>query len=295
MWWNQDGIYTLIPDQLNTTYSVASVTEETTKSFYQNLGDETSKKYAQGAYNNLDKLVQWVFKSASTPTFSEHFEYDKVLTFNIKTQAFYPDTIVSGSSDPHVSAIFTTEGEITQTTTSDVTDSSVAVTDGGIQVTVSVDTNIPTNSLFKYYTENSARTQSTFSEFKDTEHRDWALGVNNAGASFTSYFLTGYILRGEGLRRFRTPYIGIISKYSSDYGAFVQPRWDYALNTNTSRWGSNQQVYATQHTESDYSYSQRKLRLKGRGRTLQLYFSNDGDKQFEISGWTQFNTAEGAA
>lgn len=152
MWWNHDGIWTIQPDQSGTS-SVTSLTHTTIASFYDDIPSD-SKRYAKAAYNPLERVVQWVFRSTAADSVEESYQYDRILNLNLLTQAYYPWTI---SADCHkVVGVFVLQGISNSSETEVVVDNnSNNVTTGAGNVTVNVVTHTDISSRFKYITVDS--------------------------------------------------------------------------------------------------------------------------------------------
>lgn len=87
-WWNSDGIYTVAPGQSG-GYEVNSLTDTTIKTFFQQI-PQANRIHAQGAYNPVEKQVQWVFRSVEPVSTQDRFSYDSILELNLINGAFYP-------------------------------------------------------------------------------------------------------------------------------------------------------------------------------------------------------------
>ena len=102
-WWTLDGIYTIKPDA-----GVSSITESTIKTFFQDEVPGSNKNYAQGAYNPLNKIIQWLWKSEEGTSVTSHYQYDRILEVNLITGAFYPHKW--SVTDQPLNSIFCTNG-----------------------------------------------------------------------------------------------------------------------------------------------------------------------------------------
>jgi hypothetical protein len=126
----------------------------------------------------------------------------------------------------------------------------------------------------------------SFSEFNNEDtYLDWE--SVNAGTDFTSYFVTGYKLRGQGLKRFQTNYINLYCRNDVDSTFDFQSRWDYATSGNTGRWSSTQRVSITSGT---YAFQRRRLLLRGTGLACQFFVSSVSGEPMNIIGWAAYDT-----
>lgn len=109
MWWNRAGIYTI--DMSEGAPRVVSITDQTIKSFYQSIPDQ-SKIYAKGTYDPLKGQVQYLYRSTPAETETEKFSYDRVLVFDTVSGAWMPWSL--GAERVHVKGLFTIGGETIQ-------------------------------------------------------------------------------------------------------------------------------------------------------------------------------------
>jgi hypothetical protein len=286
-WWNAEGIYILTGDGGNLP-KVESMTDLTIKSFYEDIPD-ASKRYARGFYHNIEKKITWLYRSEETQDITEQYEFDRILNFNVRTGAFYPWTISEGA--PKVHAIAVTDSSTGSVSVDDVVDSNadnvvdsngnnivIFTTGGAVQA--------PKDKFLVSY-ETGGSYAFTFAETNNADYIDW-FQYDLLGEDYDSYFISGYKLRGEGLRKFQSNWVRIFSDTSADVSYNFQAVWDYSLTGNTGRWSSSQRV---EHTDQDYSYGARRLKVRGHGRTLQFKVSSVSGKPFHIIGWSSLDTA----
>lgn len=107
MWWNRSSINTLAPSEQG-GLNVVSLTDISIKTFYQAI-PEQSKFYAKGTYDPLTKKVQFLYRSEATSVAEEIFNYDRILTLDIRTAAWSPWSL---TEEPRVimKGLFTLEG-----------------------------------------------------------------------------------------------------------------------------------------------------------------------------------------
>ncbi len=67
----------------------------------------------------------------------------------------------------------------------------------------------------------------------------------------------------------------------------MQSIWDYGNNTNSNRWGTPQQAMVP---NSNFDYTNRRLKIRGNGRAVQFKFVSESNKPFDILGWSTFET-----
>lgn len=150
VWWNYDGIWMLGQD------GPESLTNNTIKTFMQNTIPGISKKYVQGAFNPLERTIQWLWKSEEPASVPLAYKYDRILEFNVETKAFYP--MQWNVADQPFSTIFcATDIQATTTESQNVTDSTLANVTNSAAAVVTADVVIGEaykSSQFKYFATN---------------------------------------------------------------------------------------------------------------------------------------------
>lgn len=277
-WWNSESIYLLSSDGQNPT--VNNLSDSRIKSFYDSIPN-TSKITAKGAFNSITGVIQWVFRSTVSTGVTEIYQYDQILNYDVRTQAFYPwivDTTrmkLSGIICLEVpSGIYATEA-----VTGD--DGPLYTLEGEEIFTYSATTSNPPN--FKYLV--STGTAITFAETNNLTYYDWV----TAGfpTNFSSYFISGYKLRGEGLKKFQSNYVRLFSRTLDAVSYTFQALWDFAIVGSTGRWGSKQIVT---HESTDYGFAHKKLKARGHGIAVQFKISSVEAEPFDVIGWATFET-----
>lgn len=276
IFWNEEGIYQVEPAKqgtqlLNSPLHVQPLTVEpltvgTILTYYNNIPLQ-SKKYARGAYSPIDYVVQWCYKSVNETGVTDRYTYDTILNFNTSNKAFYPYSF--NISSPTTPAI-----------------------NGMVYVSSPGGTGAP-NSVFKYGV--SAAQGNTyvilFADEHDTTYVDWT--SQGTPTNYVSDFVTGYKIRGQGIKRFQPQFVNIFSRTNSvPFGYTLQAIWDYANNQNSNRWSTiryvnvdtiNYDVYVNRH------------KLRGRGYSIQFKVSSIQGQPFDIQGWSVIdNTNAGA-
>lgn len=147
MWWNLSGIYTISPNNQG-QYQVVCLTDGTIKSLFEDIPDK-SKLYAKGAYDPLTKRVQYLYRSTEADTDAEQFIYDKILTFDVRTNAFSPWEAPSDDK-VLVKGIFDLVGAVQESLTVDVSVDDDKVVVGSDQVVSDKVTSHMIESKIKY-------------------------------------------------------------------------------------------------------------------------------------------------
>lgn len=293
VWWNFDGIYTATPNQLGTSFTVASISQNTIQTFYEDI-PRSELVFVKGAYNPVDRVVQWIYRGTETSTYKEHFRYDKYLNLDVTGQAFYPGTVsqeVDANSRCYIKGILFVYGRSTGSQAANVTNNAgVLVTDSSLVAVTTSEALVGTiESTFKYPIEcydNSATQKISFGDYRDTDLVDLA---SFGGVDYDSYFTSGYRLRGESQRQWNNHYITITSKQETNSGFLISGRWDYTTSSDASRWTTKQQGYKP---DPNRSYTTRKLKIRGKGTVLQYRVDSQSGKPFNIAGWGTFDSVE---
>lgn len=274
-WWNVDGIYTLASSNIGNS-NVVSVTETSNKTYFNEI-PLASKLTAQGAFSLTNKEIIWLYQDADTSVY-------KFLTYRVANNAMSPYTVTSTRK---IASVFAVEGFANNVQAATVTDNNGAtVTASGGTVTVNV--SIPTTliSTFRTLNINVAANTYTIGQFADSNLVDWA-SINST--YYSSYAISGYKIRGQGIKKFNMPYIQVYFdlRLYPQGNCYLQGIWDYSNNTASGRYTNPQQLYTT-FTNQDFSFSRRKIR--GNGISLQLKFYSYQNQPFQLIGWSEVDT-----
>lgn len=258
IYWTLSGIYTVGVGEQG-SMSIQSLTDTTIQSFFNEIPVSAILK-AKGAYNPITKVVQWVYRR-NHATGDNAYDYNRVLNFNVQTGAFYPWTI-GGNTSIKINGLVCLENVLSETA-----------------------------SLAKFYyltTDLDAGTSYNFlfALCDDTDYIDWDGDADEQ--TYESYFVTAYSLLGEGNKDFQNNYITVYIENDSElHSLFVQGVWDYSLLETTKRWSNEQQCYNFADMD-DFGVVFRKLKIRGRGKVLQLRFSSDAQNPFTFIGYSAF-------
>lgn len=268
MWWNEEGIYAVTLGQNDQPYGagraygggglqVEPLTYATIQSFYQDIPLQ-SKKYVHGTYDPLDWVVKWTFKSTVETTVTNRYEFDRVLVYNTTTQAFYPYTV---TGDVKIHGVIYVQGP------------------GG---------STSPEPAVKYITSisNGGSYSFTFSEEKDiTNWADWFTTSPGGDFAYTSYFITGYRIKGAAQHKEQLNYIYVFSNNEVNTSYKMQGIWDYAI-AGTSGKFTNLQLTEIDTDTDDFNVVFRRHRIRGRGLVLQYKITSQEGEPFDIIGWS---------
>lgn len=289
LWWNNDGIYTLsISSPQLGAVQITSLTEKSIKSFYNDIPTE-NKQWAQGAYNAITKQVQWVYRYRPMSGDADRFEFDRALTFNVMSKAFYPWTF------PHqavkvvdIVCVPTYATNLVDVPTRDVNGDLVYDTNGELEYTRQATTSL-TAAVFKYltiYPDGAGAYKITFSESYDTSYSDFKT-YDSVGTELSAFAVSGYSLIGKANLKGQETYVHVFCNNDDPSIISFQGVWDYATSVTSARYTIPQTInFAEPHRK----YYVRRMKVRGHGRALQLRFSSISGQPFNLSGWARTET-----
>lgn len=165
----------------------------------------------------------------------------------------------------------------------------------------------PRKERIKYLTTTG--TGWTLAEYKDYSFRDW-VSLDEVGADFFSYLITGYDLGGDFLRKKQAPFLVVFCERTEQYyvltgegivpdlpsSCIVQAQWDWNNSPSQGKWGTKFQAYRLLRPLKDtpqdgdvFDYGERVIttrsKLRGSGRALSLFIQSDTGKDLRLLGW----------
>lgn len=287
MWWNNDGIWGVSSDPSGTAARVESLSFGTVQSFVDAI-DNSNKRYVKGAYNPLEKVVQWLYRTTNVEAVEERYQYDGILNLSMINQSFYPWALTSSTNK--IVGICVVQGAGSNSAEVAVLDNSGnIVTTGAGNVTVLGSTSSDLNTIFKYLvTPNS--TKLTFAEFDGDSYKDWVTVGENA--DFPSYFITGYKIHGDAIRKFQSNYTQIYTRNEIPSVFDFQSRWDYATFGDTGRWSNVQRVTMD---DTRYGFRTKRLKNRGHGKVMQYKVTSVDGQPFNLIGWSTLESGNTSA
>lgn len=263
MFWNEEGIYQVMPAQGGAGgLTVEPITVGTILSYYANI-PLLSKYYARGDYDPVNYVVQWTFRDTPATGVSDRYNFNKILNFNTFNKAFYPYTTTAGSFGQYLNdARYISYPNVTQNTPAPGFMYPTSYTGGGFL-------------------------QTGFAKEFDDNFVDWG------GIDYTSYFVTGYKVRGQGIRLYQPQYIQIFNRTNGEPLAYkIQGIWDYSGDKNSNRWSS---IQAVALNNTHYGIIHRRHKIRGHGYTLQFKVQSQSKQPFDIIGWSVIDTVNAGA
>ena len=273
LWWAEDGIYTIQYDPNFNSFNVLNLTFKTIKSFYLAI-PSFNRQFVKGAYDPEFDVIYWMYHDDEYESVDLYYVYNSILTLNGVTQAWSPwnvgRSVIEVGIESHRPLIR----------------GIVAVRDAAGNELYSI----------KYITtheDSGGLEQLTFSEVKSTTYYDWYthfISTTQAPLDYLSYFTTAYKVESMGERYVQMNYVWVFLENITDSSCFVQGLFDFTNSGNSGKWSTPQQTYNSL-INTNRVLNFRRLKIRGKGRGLQLKFYSEAGKPFQIQGWALYNTA----
>lgn len=283
LFWTEDGIWTVAYEQGD--FQVVSISDQKIKQYFKDIPREC-RKYAKGAFNQVDKIVQWVFSSTAPTTVASRYIYDSILVLNTITGAFYPWSVYSTGVKLNGIAACASPVYDSFNTVVDINTDTVVDVNSAVVITITTSE----SSTIKYFvTKNVSGSSynSTWAVCGNSSYLDWE-GNSSENYDYTSAFTSGYRVHGDGNKEYQANYVTFVCTDDTGSSAFVQGVWDFANNTLSKKWSAAQQIYNSTPTYRDYRI--RKIKIRGWGKALQFRIYGATGVPFNIVGWSAFET-----
>jgi hypothetical protein len=205
------------------------------------------------------------------------------------TGAFYP--WVTDVSDVIIRGLVAVTGAGGAQVVNDVVSASgvnnVQAASGANEVVVVQSANTSIDEVVKFFVSHvTSGNKVTFAEEFDDDYMDWTT-FDAVGVEYDSYFITGYAVRGEGIRKFQENYVNVFSNNALDNSFTITGIWGYSNTDDSGRW-SNPQTFT--NAAGNYDIKPRRIKIRGHGLACQLKIENNSTNPFHLIGWTVWNT-----
>lgn len=307
MYWSDDGIYHVAPNQYG-DWSATNLSTGTIKSLFTEI-PYSQKVNCRGLFDAYERRVRWVYNNM--PGVSGE---SRELILDVDIGAYYPSAIRMTETSPHYPRVLTPiKAPPFKTGSSSET---VITTSGDTAVTVSGDTvatletsQIDSISETVYITLTgvvNGNFQLTISSYRDLTFTDW-ISYNGVGIDADAYLLTGWTGFGDFQRQKQIPYLTVYSLktetgFDSELNPVagssikVQSQWAWTNLADSGKWGAPFQAYRHKRlwlpADSSSGFDDgnyvvvTKNKLRGRGRVVSLLFKTEPKKDFKLLGWS---------
>lgn len=286
--WNGEGIYTMNVDQALGTTSVVSITDTTIRDLFEEIPYE-NRKYARGIFNRRTRVVTWIYRSSVANTLVERYSFDRALHLNTISNAFYPWSV--DISDVAINGIVVALSRTSDGEPEAVVDNLGApVLDGSGNQVYAFTAEHFTDDVTKYVASYSdgETYQLTFADEWNSGYEDW-FAFDQAGTAFSSHFVTGYKVHGDGMRKVQPTYVNLFFDTSDEDSSIdFRSLWQYANTGSTGRWSTAQRIVTA---SNDYDYTRRRIKTRGSGIVYQFRVDAVSGEPFNLIGWAVFETA----
>ena len=312
LYWSNNGIYTLSPDQAG-GFIAQNASDKNIKTFYQEI-PTINKLYAEASYNATNKIVYWLYSNAETTTTEEgRYNKDTVLALDLRLGAWY------WFSFDNTLGVIPVSVEVTkETSTTEIDYEIIAGTDQVLQSTNEVIATLPvingTFQQFKFLVLHPVTSNDYSITFADllnsrdssTKFADWYT-YDDAGVEQDAYVLTGYNAGNNGPARVKTgQYLTVFMKRTetefdddaiplNQSSCLMQTRWDFTDSAYAGKWQDPVQIYrqprpflanAGDPFDDGYPLVISRSKLRGRGKAVQFKFASEEGKDMQIVGWS---------
>jgi hypothetical protein len=209
--------------------------------------------------------VQWLYKIEEATSVSDRYLFDGIINFNTVNNAFFPYST-----------------------------SNATISMNGINYVAGPGGSTSPEPNFKYLslapTGVIIAGQPTFGVSFAEEYRDDYTDWVSAGApsNYVSYFITGFKLAGQAIKKFQPQYVQVYSRTNGAASAYkIQGIWNFANDPKSGKW-SVAQLVNNALTRFDTIFRRHKIR--GSGYVLQFKISSVDGQPFDIQGWSVVDT-----
>ena len=266
MWWGEDGIYTIKFNADYDSFECVAITDDTIATFILDI-PALNRSFVKGTYDVQNQIAYWLYNDTEELEEEDYYIYNSVLVLNGLGGAFYPWTI--GESGVDVRGIAYVDCPV-----------------GNAIAAVKYTSTIPIDASNEYL---------TFSEVWSNLYKDWntyayeVSGDSDDELDYLSYFITGYKIHADGTRFFQPQYVYFYLEQEENAGAYMQAIYDFTTTGNTGKWSSKQQIYNSCLIDRAVNY--RRLKVRGKGRSMQFRVNSETGKPFTLIGWAARESA----
>jgi hypothetical protein len=215
-----------------------------------------------------------------------------MLTFNMITGSWTPWSVATDIGQIHgVVAVRAQGGVGTVFGVSAASGANIVTAGGGANNVIVVQGTSGeignSGTTIKYLTSylSGGNTKVTFSEEFQPSYLDFE-SINSVGEDFTSYFVTGYRIHGEAMRKFQTNYVSFFSDVDAESSTFkVKGIWDFSSSGSSGRFST------TQIMTGFFKARAKRVKIRGHGKSVQFMVESVSGEPFNLIGWAAFETS----
>ena len=301
LWWSKNGIHTVTIDSVSGNAADQNLTIPTIQEFFDQI-DGNAKDNCKGVYDAINKRVLWFYPKNGETVVNKK---NRVLTFDISLQAFYPWEIADEASNTS----YVVGAEYYSGFGSDIIDVDVILSNGDDVVTSAGDDVIISrlsqialaNSAIILMVRNGTTGKMSMALFKGTSFLDWG------SADYSSYAEAGYDFMGDLVFKKTSPYVVVYMRPTEEgwtgtelagydpireSSMLVAAYWDFRRSSSSAP----QQAYRLKYVPvvdtgnlSVWDYPEEvittRLKLRGYGRSMRLRFESETGKDFVLLGY----------
>lgn len=321
MYWSDDGIYHVKPDQYG-TWSSINLAYGRVQTLIDSIG-AAQRQYVKGAYDNFEQKVRWLYQNSINDT-DETME----LVYDTKLGAWFVNRIKQLASNfPRTVSIYTGNPYqlIIEPTEVLVGTNQVFITDlEDVQVGSETTVSQKKKELGYIVILNLNPIQYGFATYRDPTWHDFT-SVDANGVDAYAFAVTNYLpganqqgQPGDFQRNKQVPYITVHLKKTETGFQFdtngdlvpvnassciIQSMWDWTNSAASGRWGRPFQAYRHKRLwmpidvndtyEDGYLTVVTKNKLRGRGKVVSIMFSTEESKDCHLYGWSMILSEAG--
>lgn len=296
-WWSKTGIHTVEIEQVSAQPREISITENTIKTFWENIGTE-NQLASKGVYDEVNREIVWCYPSVDE---SNKNKFNRFLVFNLELGSFTPWEIKDPeTSNDYVVGLFFNPFVTSSSLKTSVEVESEEVEVLGVEVTVNSFFSVSVDSSeIKLLIRDGSTGKLTVGSFSSPTFKDWeeanyesffvptpitmdSWALDKSPLYVVTYFEqteTGFDLNSDGSFTLTNPsgcLVSVSSDFSNTFGptqkAYRLKRLPY-VNENNLTFTYPEDVIVN------------RTKLRGRGKVLKIKFSSEEGKDFQMKGF----------
>jgi hypothetical protein len=316
LYWTQQGIYAVVPDDTSLNITVQNITETSIQDLYNNISG-IQRENTFGVLDKVNRKVYWLYNTDLLASTGAVSFYNRALVYDIRLNAFYEHEYQDVStSSTRLSCPFFKRDIVNFVEEVGIiagTDEVIAGTDEVVvEIQSSVTYETPSIMFVTMPVNEGGNDMITFSLYNNRGFKDWPSAEN---VSYSSYIETGYeILEQPGntkqascihcfFNRTEESFIDRGTGVEFDYpsSCVLTSKWEWTTTGTANRWSDPQQVYrfrapfiagaSLDPFDYDYSVITTRSKVRGKGKAVSFRFESEAGKDFQLLGWAIEYTA----